>query len=384
MTKLPHRGAGTRYEGVAREILTEALREQRAEVVTESFQTPRTYVSVVYWLIGGLLLGLIGLPYLKTFSILITWASTVAAWLYFNWRFSPVVLLPPLVQSHNVIGRWRDSGEGAEPAMKVILMAHYDTAPVSLLYSSGQVRGFRSSLIVSLLLMLLASGLVVVNLFDLENEYLLSIRYALAGYFLLQALLGTLGYWLNGYTNGASDNATGVAAALATAERLRQCGLPGLDLEVVLTGAEEVGMIGARQYLESHIQEWPRHRTFVINFDTLGNGKLNLIKKTGTVESIRYDNDLFRQAQKIAGERNFRGQVSIGAWHTADFDTVWFVREGIPAITLSALDEHGQMPHIHRKEDQLLNTNLSALPLAVDFATQTVVRQYQAGSVVRA
>ncbi len=377
LTRLPHRGAATIYEKEAIDLLTSVLRRQKADVAVEPFRTPHTYINIVYWLTASQVFGLLTLPYLGPVSVMVTWLSVVGAWLYFNWRYSPVTQLPPTTTSHNIIGRWKADETRPEPSLKLILMAHYDTAPISLLYQPGQVGSFRLSLIGSLVMMLLSGIWVTVNLFDLSSQVLTYARWAFAAYFVLLAILTTLGYWLYGYTNGASDNATGVAAALATAERMRQHSLPGLDLEVVLTGAEEVGMIGARHYLEKHIQEWPLHRTAVINFDTLGNGKLHLIRETGTVEAIRYTNELFLEAEKLMALRDFRENVAIGDWHTADFDSVWFVREGIPVITLTALDRNGQMPNIHRKEDQLMRTNLSAIGVAVDLAEQTLVRYYQ-------
>lgn len=377
LTRIPHRGAATICEKEAIDLLTSVLRGQKANVTIEPFRTPHTYINVVYWLTAGQVFGLLTLPYLGPVSVMVTWLSVVAAWLYFNWRYSPVTQLPPTTTSHNIIGRWKSDETPQEPSMKFILMAHYDTAPISLLYQPGQVGSFRLSLIGALVMMFLSGIWVTVNLFDLSSQVLAYARWAFAAYFVLTAILTTLGYWLYGYTNGASDNATGVAAALATAERMRQHSLPGLDLEVVLTGAEEVGMIGARQYLEKHIQEWPLNRTAVINFDTLGNGKLHLIRQTGTIEPIHYANELFDQAEQLMTLRNFREQVAIGNWHTADFDSVWFVREKIPVITLTALDSNGQMPNIHRREDQLMRTNFAAISVAVNLAEQTLVRYYQ-------
>lgn len=376
LTHLPHRGAATRYEPPAIELLSATLQEMNADVRVEPFRTPRTYVTVVYWLIGSLLVGLLTVKWLGPVAVMVEWAGIVFAWLYFNWRYVPVGWLPPWATSHNVIGRWGSATNGADSRTKVILMAHYDTAPVSLLYRSSQVKSFRSSLVLSLFLMLLAGVVTTWSLLDPDRVELLYVRGLLAVYFILQAILSTLGFWLYGYTNGASDNATGVAAALATAERLRQFSHSDLDIEVVLTGAEEAGMIGSRAYIERHRHEWPGGRTAIINFDTLGNGTLHVIERTGTLEIITYDNPLMDLARELMKEPHFRGKVSTGRWHMPDLDSVWFVRAGMPVITLCALDGQGQMPNIHRPEDQLLRTDLSAVSVAVDFALKTLTRFY--------
>jgi hypothetical protein len=382
LCRLPHRGAATEYEASAIELLSSTLRELQANVTVEPFRTPRTYVTVIYWLIAGIVTGLLSAPWLGWLALIWTTGWIVLAWLFFNWRFSPATMLPPLVTSNNIIGRWRETGFGyagdqEKPVMKIILMAHYDTSPISLLYRTGTINSFHASLVFSLVMMVGAGFVLLIELLGLSSGWLTGIRYGLIAYFVLQALLGTLGYWLYGYSNGASDNATGVAAAIATAERLRQLYLPGLETEVVLTGAEEVGMIGARAYLNKHIDSWPKGRTAVVNFDTLGNGSLRVIKHTGTVEVIEYTNDLMKAAESLLEEKPFRGLVKPGRWHIADFDSVWFVRRKVPVMTLTAMDEKGQMPNIHRPEDQLLVTDLSAIPTAIDFAIQTIIRHYQ-------
>lgn len=375
LTRLPHRGAATPHETAAADLLTETLSEMGAEVRTESFRTPRTYVTVVYWLIGGLLAGLALVP-VTGVAVGLVWYFVWLAWRYFNWRYSFITKFPVQHTARNVIGRWPARRVGQE-TRTVILMAHYDTAPVSLLYGPKQQAGFRTSMIVSLVLMALAGVVATAEAMGAGLPYLPYVRYGLMAYFVAQAITGTAGYWLKGYTNGASDNATGVAAALATADRLRQMNRAGLDLEVVLTSAEEAGMIGAYYYVEAHKREWNRARTIVVNFDTLGAGKLTVVEQTGTLETILYDNEPTRLARQLLQTDAFRDRAQVGRWHTADFDSVWFVRNHIPVLALCALDENGQMPRIHQPEDTLDAVNTSAMEAAVDLAVAVILRGRQ-------
>lgn len=366
LTRLPHRGATTPCEREAAELLTQQLESMEAEVRLEPFQTPKTYVTVVYWLIGGLVLGLLVIRSGAWWTPVLVWLYVGLAWLYFNWRYSPVVRFPVLHTARNVVGRWAaTAGEG--PIKKLILMAHYDTAPVSALYGSGQ-RNFRGSLIFSLVLMLGAAVLATLEAFGLGWSWLPYVRYGLIVYFLLQAITGTVGYYLHGFTNGASDNATGVVAALETADRLRRDKPADVDLEVVLTSAEEVGMIGAYYYVEAHSGQWPKGRTAVINFDTLGAGKLTVIEQTGTIEVIQYNNLATDTARNLLQTEPFKSTAQLGRWHTADFDSVWFVRQNIPVLTLCALDKNGEMPHIHRPDDTVDQVDTSPMYAAVTLA----------------
>ena len=371
LTALPHRGAATANERKAAQILQTYLTGIGATVRTEPFQTPKTYATVVYWLIGGLLTGLALVP-VTGVAVGLVWYFVWLAWLYFNWRYSFITKFPAQHTAHNVIGHWPGSGP-TENRQKVILMAHYDTAPVSLLYSPKQQAGFHTSLSISLALMLLAGIIASAEAAGIGLPYVTYLRYGLMIYFVLQAIIGTAGYWLKGYTNGASDNATGVAAALATADRLRRVDLPNLDIEVVLTSAEEVGMIGAYHYVQAHKRTWKPAQTMAINFDTLGAGKLTVVEQTGTVETIRYDNEPTRLARQLLDTEAFRSRAQVGRWHTADFDSVWFVRNRIPVLALCALDANGLMPRIHQPTDTLDNVDTAPLHDAVDLAESVIM-----------
>ena len=371
LSSLPHRGAATANETKAGDLLRGYLADMGAMVKKEPFQTPKTYATIVYWLMGGLLTGLALIP-VTGVAVGLVWYFVWLAWLYFNWRYSFITRFPVQHTAHNVVGRWATRTREGEVRKKIILMAHYDTAPVSLLYRPKQQAYFRLSLISSLWLMLLAGALATLEAFRIASPYLTYVRYGLMVYFVVQAVLGTLGYWLKGYANGANDNATGVAAAIATANQLRQANLPNVDIEVVLTSAEEVGMIGAYHYVEAHRKEWKRGQTLAINFDTLGAGKLTVVEQTGTAEVIRYDNEPTRLARRLVDTDAFRDRAQMGNWHTADFDSVWFVRKKIPVLALCAVDADGRMPRIHQLDDTLDNVDVSPIYTAIDMATAVV------------
>lgn len=371
LSSLPHRGAATANSVKAAQLLKGYLAAMGANVQMESFETPKTYTTVVYWLIGGLLTGLALVP-VSGVAVGLVWYFVWMALLYFNWRYSFISKFPVQHTDHNVIGRWPARRTGEQPVRKIILMAHYDTAPISLLYNPKRQASFRGSLLVSLFLMLLAGVAATYEVFKIGLPYLTYLRYGLMVYFLLQAVISTVGYWLKGYSNGAGDNATGVAAALITASRLHETRLPDVEIEVVLTSAEEVGMIGAYYYVKTHRKEWKPAQTMAINFDTLGAGKLTIVEKTGTAEQIKYDNKPTNLARQLAKTESFQHRTQVGSWHTADFDSVWFVRNKIPVLALCALDADGRMPRIHQPTDTLDQVDEAPLQTAIDLAEAVV------------
>ncbi|WP_229375825.1 M28 family metallopeptidase [Fibrella aquatilis] len=380
LTRLPHRGAATPHEREAAQLLVDTLAEAGAATRLMPFQTPKTYATVVYWIIGGLLSSIVLVIsngfLLQQVGLVICGIALTQAWLYFNWRHASVVTWPVQHTALNVLGQW-PVADRTPPTRRVVLLAHYDTAPVSALYNPKQQRDFQKSLQLSLGVMTLTAILLLVHTavgLPAWGFWLLGL---VALYLVAQAILGTVGFWNQGYTNGASDNATGVVAAIETAKRLRENAPPGLLVEVVLPSAEEVGMIGAHAYWQANKGRFAKEAatTAVINFDTLGAGKLTVIERTGTVEMIHYDSPLTQLARDLVSRPAFQNRAQVGRWHTADFDSVWFVRAGIPTLALCALAPDGTMPRIHRPDDILAAVDETPMHDAVDLA-EAVVREW--------
>jgi len=361
LTAFSHRGVGSSSNSKTALLIAETLQKSGFAVEKQTFQTPATYVPIVYWLIGVLATGLITVQWWGLVSVVLVAIAALNGLMYFDWRPSWLLYAPPLVSADNVIGRYGQSSVGR----KMILMAHFDSAPVSFLYRRQTKEGFRNSIRASMILMALSVSVVGISYHLPQNQYLLVIRVLLVTYFLGQAILGTVGFWQKGFTNGASDNATGVVAALATAEQLKSV-LSDTQIEVVLTNAEEAGMIGAYHYFQKKFTKNPKN--YLINFDTLGNGQLTAITQTGSLSLIEYKNDVTKAAVELMETvPQFQG-ITTGSWHTADFDSAWFARAGVHCVTLSALDSEGCMPNIHRPEDTLDHVDTHPMLQAVDFA----------------
>lgn len=371
LAALPHRGATTDQERHAADVLTGYLTQLGASVERQFFITPKTYISEVWSLVGGLILGLALLPALSWLAFVWISACVALALQYFDWRASPVSLFPPRGQAQNVIGTQRASGA---PSVRLILMGHYDSAPVSMLYLPSSVKNFRQSLRLSIGLMLLAVGVALCSVLRLGQPVITWLRYVLILYFTAQGAMSSIDYLRLGHTNGAADNATGAAIAMATAARLWRSPIPGWQVDVVLTSAEEANMKGALAYYRAHKTELTSQRTFVLNFDNLGAGTLKVITRTGGLTDVVYDNALVKAALQTASTDARFSDVQPGVWHTGDFDSIWFCRAGIPSLTLSAQDAQGLIPNLHRPSDTLENVDVKLPGHAVDFAEATVQR----------
>ncbi len=378
LAALPHRGAGTEQERRAADLLVNRLVQLGADVERQPFSTPKTFIWLVWWLIAGLVAGLMAMPVAPWPAFALVVLSAGSGLLYFDWRWSPVSLMPPRAHSENVIGRAPAPVEpGQDPGprkKKLILMAHYDTAPVSLLYLPSQVAGLRRGLLITLGLMVLAMVVALATALGGASPLLGWLRWLLVIYFVAQGVVVSFDYLRYGFTNGAADNASGTAAAIGTFERLLKQPIPGWDVEVVLTGAEEVIMVGARVYKQAIEKTLDRENTHLLNFDNLGAGQIKIVTRTGSLTSVVYDNLLVQAALDTATqEPRFQG-VEPGEWHTGDFDSLWFARDSVSSLTLAALDAQGRIPHLHRPSDTLENVDPEVVRQAVDFAEATVRR----------
>lgn len=343
--------------GENQEAVLSYLESLFSDKVTErqTFKTPANYLIIVGWLILGISLGLVVSVFYSIPGFLITLFFAISGLLYFNWYDSPVSKFPPLKKSTNLIIR---NNSKVTAKQKIILMAHWDTAPISILYSPKMVGNFRNSLKINMMLIILAIVLTFLKLFFPENHILEITIILLSLYFLIQMIVASFDFFRLGYSNGASDNATGVAAAIVSARELWNN--ENITTELVLTGAEEVGMIGAKAYYDTYKNNF-NENTFLINFDTLGSGELKIISKTGSLGDIVYQNKLTEILTMATKENPEFSHIKTGVWHTADFDSVWFQRGGIASVTLAALDQNGRMPNIHRETDVIENVDFKPM-----------------------
>jgi hypothetical protein len=171
---------------------------------------------------------------------------------------------------------------------------------------------------------------------------------------------------------GAIDNATGVEGLWRIAERFAGRQLPR-TLELVAFAAEEVGLIGARQYLVAARERGSLERVVgMVNLDCIGHGdKLQLLcSPAALLERARVAVD-----RLALGER-YDVVTEIGK--AAGTDHLPFVEAGIPALSIL----HFPYEEYHLPEDSLALVDEQRLADAVDLAAELIESQL-AAPVVR-
>ncbi|WP_262695349.1 M28 family metallopeptidase [Kordiimonas aquimaris] len=366
LSEWPHRGVGTEEELEAREaLITELTGEFDVEVKEEGFNAPTSYLPFL-WLIGIMaIIAILGANYMPDIMMMLGALAFVSWFLFFDWRRSPIIWWGANRTTANLVA---SKGQGKN---LFILMAHIDSAPASFAYRANQVPHFRFALFASTCVIALGVVFPLFASFGLNvNGAFISFGAALIA---LQLLLASMDFWRFGYTPGANDNLSGVAAATAAASRLWRRMPEDSEVRLVITTAEEAGMLGSQHYLNVHKNELKARKTYLVNIDTVGCENLRFVTKSGGFTPVNYQNALTHVADRVCRINQDFERVTPAHHHVGDFDSVWFARAGIPSVTLASYDDYGHMTGIHTPEDTIEKVDTNTMILAARFA-EAIVR----------
>lgn len=255
-------------------------------------------------------------------------------------------LLDPLLargDGATVVGRVAPA-DGAPARRTFVVVAHHDAARTGLVWSPRVVEpGARRRLATRTMQPLLALPALALALVAVGGR---AGRVA-GGALNALGLLAMLDVGTSRTVPGANDNATGVAAALALAERVAADPLPDAELLVILPGGEESGMGGMRAFL----RETPLDpaTTFVLGLDTLGSGTPIVLDAERSVTTHRYsprDVELVLEGARRAGVAEPE-RWTLGGWT----DPVLALHAGLRCTCLLSRDEKGHFGHYHHPSD---------------------------------
>ncbi|MCK5520688.1 MAG: M28 family peptidase, partial [Candidatus Marinimicrobia bacterium] len=351
----PHRGSGSENESKAADFLENTLKESGAESTSEAFTCSKSYIFDIWWHIIFLISALALFPFNPVIASIAYLIVTLLFLFNLDFYSTFFTSLPPRIRSRNVIGKNQNKSD-SNSKIRLLITAHYDSAPVSELYKSSKVKNFRSSLYMNAIVLVLFSIYTLTIAFMDLPAYADAFRYFIILYLMIQAWVISHEYFAQGYTPGAADNASGTAAAIALAQSLWNDPVEGIEAEVILFGAEETGMKGSMAYVKNHAKELQSGNVYQLNFDNVGAGNCRYITRSGALTTINYKNALIDAADTCSKTEEFSA-IKAGKWHTGDFDSLPFHRAGIPVMTISAQDDEGQIPFLHRPEDNLDNVD---------------------------
>jgi Peptidase family M28 len=148
---------------------------------------------------------------------------------------------------------------------------------------------------------------------------------------------------------GANDNLSGVAVLVALAAALRDRPLRGLRVLLVSAGAEEALQEGIRGFAAAHFPALPADRTWFVNVDTVGSGRLVLLEGEGPLRLRDYDRDF---AGLVAGcAAGAAVPLLRGLRSHNSTDSAVPLRYGYRVATLVSVDHQKLIPHYHLDSD---------------------------------
>lgn len=278
--------------------------------------------------------------------------------------------------SRNVIAR---STVQSPPRRRLLVSAHYDTQRTGLVWREVWMQRLASILMRSpeaLRSPFLPTTLAIAVQPLLGVAALLRVAPALVSALTAVILLvyGVTGIlladWGRGvHVPGASDNASGVAAALELAERWLGDPVDGVELVLLFTGCEETGLLGAAAWADAHRDEIRTLPTLFLNLDGLGFGPPRFLSAELPVAGlpVPYPTDLVHLCRRTAHEQ---GLVDAGP-HTVygPTDGLAFLIRGIPGITVIGFRNRGHLPNYHQVTDTPDRVDFEAAWCGIEFAS---------------
>ena len=250
----------------------------------------------------------------------------------------------------------------------LVLTAHYDSAKSGAIFGrhAERVRALGLARVFSAAVILLLATSAA-RLAGADGTVLSAIQFVptVALIISLPFLADVL---LSGPVPGAGDNASGVATVLRLAERYAGT-LDHLEVEVLLTGAQEPGARGMYAWIKEHKSELHPRSTIVLNVDEVGAGTVRYAVKEGPLLALRQHRQLRALCDQIATEDAGEGRYEarpIAARRTGD---AYAARaRGIPAITISC----APAPDHHQPTDTPDRIDREALGRAFGFCSELI------------
>ncbi len=144
--------------------------------------------------------------------------------------------------------------------------------------------------------------------------------------------------------NGALDNGVNAMSVIEVARAIKAAGLqPRATIRFVLFGAEELGMLGSREYVRAHTAELDRTRAAVIMDE--GAGRVQGLSLGGRRDLEPRLRELLRPLENL-GALNFTYEAFYGT------DNFFFMTQGVPTI-VAGQDLTDYVRHYHSNTDNV-------------------------------
>jgi hypothetical protein len=323
------------------------------------------YVVLFCWIAVGVPIG--------TVSPLIGFIISLLGAIVFGLELLRVPVISRLFATRrgsNVLGiiPARVNDEIGQPARRVILTAHLDTARSGLLWHTSLIKVLRSFVITIISCVIWIPILLLAGNFGRFSS-IWQIAWLPMIILLLVAILLTEAELRGEALNGANDNASGVAALIALANTLKNEHLDNVETWLLYTTGEEAGQVGMHGFLRDN--SFLPEETYFINLDQVGAGTIHYTQSEGLLRSRPSSDQLLKYAGEIAS-RHPEWELEPANYRLMPTDQYAALIEGYEAISIIGLDQNGLPPHWHQTSDTLDAVDVDTVQIATDLADELI------------
>jgi hypothetical protein len=368
LAALPDRGAGREGERRAATLLAAEITETgRRTARIETFWCRPDWPLAQAWHLALAIAGSLvstGSPRLGAGMLAVSLLSILADW---SLALSPGRRLSFERASQNVVSPVLEGTEGKP--VRLVLTANIDAGRAGLVHRHA-LRGTVSSLNAALhgrapgwlaWTALFVTAALLSALLRIEGHPGLGVSLlqlaATVGLGLELALLVELA--TAPVSPGATDNASGVALALALARALDAAPPTNLSVELVLSGAGDSQGLGLRRHLRAHRASHRQTNTVVIGLGPCGDGSPRWLRSDGPLLPLGYLRELQRLCAEVAAGDPDPGFAAARGRGCSPALPARMRR--LPAITLTCLDADGRIPRSHRPDDDAAALRIQSL-----------------------
>lgn len=361
------RGSTTPEERAAHDYCQATLEGLGYTVTREEFVSPVSgwapyslagglmlLATAIFWLLGrgeNAQAGALGAAALGLIVV-------VSFFLHITHRPGPLLWLTPTAPSQNV---WAVAAPSGEAKRKVVVTGHVDTHRTALAMQSPALWQVFRVLTTGVSVAYVALVAMFVWGIFTADALPRSIAAALAA-LVVVGLVFTLQPDYSPFVRGANDNASGAAAVLRLAERLKAEPLSQTAVYLVNTGCEEVGCFGVIDFIHRHRAGEAAGASYLVLDNIAGRGSdVNYVLDETLLLPVASDADLLKVAEKVA-----QANPEIGAkpWHYQGLTSELAVAtaHGAKALGLLNFDpKTGMPPNFHTRRDNMTNIDGAVL-----------------------
>jgi acetylornithine deacetylase/succinyl-diaminopimelate desuccinylase-like protein len=340
----PRRPCSPEEARAGRELVS-WLRERGVDVRLEDFRGYASFGYLYGLAFGASLAGALAQRKGRRAGDVLTATTLAVLILEGDLRLTPLSRLLSRKPSANVVASIPPAGDERE---RVCLIGHLDSTRSGLMFHPRIAR----FLLLLLQIPAISSALVTLGPLLRRSRVGRSVHaFAIGGHLFALAMLAEREF--RGVdVRGASDNASGSAVAAQLAAEYAAAPLQHTRVDLLVTGCEESGLLGAQAYLRRHHEQ--ARRTTFINFDTVGGDvPLTYILREGVPLARPAAPRLVQLAAELARRR--RDLRLVPAKRTAGLptDATVALARGCEAITFLA--QARTIPHYHWPTDTIEN-----------------------------